>query len=354
MLSADTFKTIFEAKTTTQITPTRQFGRVRFSPCGTTLLAAGHDGLVHRWSLAGESPAELPQLTGHNGWVQTVVCRTEGELVVSADSWGGLRCGGYLGDAPAVAWTKADAHDGWILDVSLSPDGRQLATCGIDRLVRVWDAGTGTLVRELPGHTTEVFCVRFAPDGRSLFSGDLDGRVRQSHIEDGSLIREFDAASLHLSHRLQEVGGARHLAMSASGDTLLVGGTKPKNGGNVQGAPTILVFDSTTATLKTTITLGVEGDVYVTDMIELPDGDWLATVSGNPGAGKVVAFRLDADKPFYETKKYPNCHSIAWHAPTRRIALSTTNAGSNGNGRQLKNGEYPGNFSPVFLFQLPE
>ncbi len=62
----------------------------------------------------------------------------------------------------------------------------------------------------------------------------------------------------------------------------------------------------------------------------------------------------DADKPFYETKKYPNCHSIAWHAATRRIAVSTTNAGSNGNGRQLKDGEYPGNFSPVFLFQLPE
>jgi hypothetical protein len=37
------------------------------------------------------------------------------------------------------------------------------------------------------------------------------------------------------------------------------------------------------------------------------------------------------------------------------VAVTATSRGSNGNGRQLdKNGEYPGNTSPVHIFDMPK
>lgn len=355
MLTAEEFKAVFEAKQVSQVTPAHQFYRIQFSRCGGYLLGAGFDGLIHRWQLTGEAPAELPGLSGHNGWVQSLRCLSQGDLVVSTDTWGQLRCGVLASDTPAVPqWTVPQAHDGWIVDLAVSPDETLLATCGHDRMVRLWQTATGERVREIAGHDVEVFAVTFAADGKSIFSGDLTGKVKQWNVADGQLIREFDATSLHLSSRLQEIGGARVLTVDQSGTRLFVGGTKPKNGGNVQGLPTVLVFQIADGALQQTHTLGVEGDVYVTELIELAAGEWLASISGNPGAGKLVAFQTGAEKPVFETKKYANCQSMAWYAPQRRLAVSTTNTGSNGNGRSLKNGEYVGNFSPVFLFTIPE
>jgi WD40 repeat protein len=352
-LDTTTLTALFDPKNKSaqQVKPDRQLSQVRYSPCGKYLLAAGHDGLVHRWDITGEAPTELPSITGHNGWVQALGFR--GEEVISADSWGGLRCGSYTGEQPAATWSVPNAHDGWILGLALSPDGNHLATCGNDRVVYLWNPTTGEKQRELTGHATEVFGVSFATDGQSLFTGDLDGHVKQWSLADGSIIREFDATALHLSNRLQEVGGARTLAASRSGH-LLVGGTKPKNGGNVQGVPTVLVFEIATGALTKTFELGKDGDVYVTDLGSHPDDIWTATISGNPGTGKVVFFKLDDEKPLFETTRLPNCHSLAWHPAATRFAITATNAGSNGNGRNLgKDGQYPGNYSPIHLFALP-
>jgi len=355
-LDVTTLQMLFDPKnkSTVQLKPDRQLSQVRFSPCGKFLLAAGHDGLIHRWDVATETPTELPPISGHNGWVQALAFPSEGESVISADSWGGLRCGSYVGEQPAATWFLPNAHEGWVLGLAINPDGKQLATCGNDRVVRLWNATTGEKLRELTGHASEVFSVTFSNDGQSLFSGDLDGTVKQWNVADGTVIREFDASALHLTNRLQEVGGARTLAVSRTGTRLLVGGTKPKNGGNVQGVPAVLVFDIATGTLTKTFELGKEGDVYITDIASQPDDLWTTTISGNPGTGKVVFFKLDEDKPVFETTRLPNCHSIAWHPAGTRFAISATNAGSNGNGRNLgKDGTYPGNYSPIHLFTLP-
>jgi hypothetical protein len=38
-----------------------------------------------------------------------------------------------------------------------------------------------------------------------------------------------------------------------------------------------------------------------------------------------------------------------------RLAVSATNGGSNGNGRRIgKDGEYPGNYSPLHILDLPQ
>jgi hypothetical protein len=79
----------------------------------------------------------------------------------------------------------------------------------------------------------------------------------------------------------------------------------------------------------------------------------MAVTSGNPGTGKFYFFEPGAAQPFSLTPKMANCHSLAVHPEGKRLVVSATNTGSNGNGRQLKGNEYLGNWSPLVIWDLP-
>jgi WD40 repeat protein len=335
-----------------QLRADRQLGVVRFTPCGKFLFAGGLDGTVRRWSAGSGELAELPPLDGHGGWVQTLAFGGRSGLY-TADSWGQLRAWSVAGEKADAVWFIPNAHDGWIRSTAVNSDGAQLATCGLDQIVRVWSARDGSKQQELTGHGEDVFCVAFHPDGRSILSGDIKGVIRHWDVETGSCMRELDARVLFKLDRLQDVGGVRCLAFNRDGTMLAVGGTTPKVGGNVQGNPTILVFDWQTGMKKHSHSLGAEGDGFVYDMHFHPAGFLMAVTSGNPGSGKFLFIRPGDAEPFFVTTKMPNCHSIALHPNGIRLAVSATNGGSNGNGRQLKNGAYAGNWSPVHIWELP-
>lgn len=330
----------------------QQVCSARFTPCGKFLVAGCFDGLIRRWDAATDDFAELEPVAGHGGWVQAIVFRAEGELLYSVDSWGLLCCWNYGAAKPQATWKVAAAHDGWIRSVAVSPDGKLVATGGADRKLRLWGADDGKKVKEIDAGA-DLFCVLFHPDGKSVVTGDFKGFVTQWDVETGDRVRQFDATVLNKLNRLQDIGGVRCLTFDTAGTTLFCGGTKPENGGNVQGVPTLLAFDWSTGNATKTLALGNNGDVYACDAVFHPQGYLLIVTSGNPGTGKLLFQRIAEDAPFIDIKK-PNCHSIALHPAGQRIAVVTTNANSNGNGRRIgKADEYPGNFSPIFVFDLP-
>lgn len=90
-----------------------------------------------------------------------------------------------------VSWSlETRRHRGNFSCMALSPDGKQLATGGIDGTVRVWDVETGKLVRALIGHQYYVYGLSWSPDGHTLASaGSYDATIRLWDTRSGQPLR---------------------------------------------------------------------------------------------------------------------------------------------------------------------
>ncbi|MET9558689.1 hypothetical protein [Streptomyces sp. NPDC006645] len=76
------------------------------------------------------------------------------------------------GDCPRVHWpTRLNDRDGSpVSALDLSTDGRRIATGTLNGVVRVWDADSGDLVREVTRGGHLVRTVRFTPDGDHIIT----------------------------------------------------------------------------------------------------------------------------------------------------------------------------------------
>lgn len=330
----------------------RQLGIVRYSPSGKLLVAGGLDGTLRRWTTEGEC-VELPKQSGFGGWVTSLAFHPEGATLFVGDSWGGLSAWTDLEGEPRKLWQIESAHDGWIRGVAVSADGQEIATAGSDRRVRLSSTSDGALVREFRGHADDIYSVTYAPDGELIVSGDLKGNILAWRRESGELVRKFDGSVFYQLSRLQDVGGVRRLIFDPTGKQLAAAGMTPKNGGSVQGKPTIVLYDFASGEKQHTFNVGTDSDGFFHDCVYHPRGLLIAVTSGNPGTGKVVCGLPSSDPPYFVYTKLANCHSLALHPDGASFIVASTNTGSNGNGRPLKEGEYKGNFSPLTRFDLP-
>lgn len=79
-------------------------------------------------------------------------------------------------------------HEGIVTDLAFTPDGKQLATAGLDKQVILWDVHKRKPRFHL-AHQAEVNSVSFSPDGRLLVSGSLqDNRLQLWNSETGKLV----------------------------------------------------------------------------------------------------------------------------------------------------------------------
>ncbi|MCI0683250.1 MAG: protein kinase [Gemmataceae bacterium] len=123
-----------------------------------------------------------------------------------------------------AAWT---AHDGPVITVAVSPDGRWAASGGRDRKIRLWQVPEGKLVCVLPGATNGITAVAFDCAGKWLAAGGLDGTVR---VWDLRPLRG-DPSSGALAEATSIDGGAGPLyaiAFSPERDEFAVGGADGK------------------------------------------------------------------------------------------------------------------------------
>lgn len=76
-------------------------------------------------------------------------------------------------------------HLGSVQSVSFSPDGKLLASGGVDKTVKIWDVATGKIIRSMRGHAKGVTTVFFSPDGKFVMSGSKDKTVKVWNVDTG-------------------------------------------------------------------------------------------------------------------------------------------------------------------------
>src|SRR5262245_7950791 len=216
----------------------------RFDPSGRFLFASAEDDSIQRFDLLTGGKAAL---AGHKSWVRGMAfVAGAGSFAGTGerDAWAGRRealhaaAGFAVGAIPVprptpftlvsgdyhgkLIWWQGDAtepkplrtveaHAGWVRAVAVSPDGKTLASCGNDNVVRLWGAADGEPVRTLEGHASHVYNVAFHPDGTRLASCDLKGVVKDWNLKTSKCNRELDAKVLwkYDTGFMADIGGAR-------------------------------------------------------------------------------------------------------------------------------------------------
>ncbi len=77
-------------------------------------------------------------------------------------------------------------HDpGGVQNLRFSPDGKTLATAGLDKKITLWDVATGKPITRLFGHGDDIYEATFSSDGKLLASASADMTARVWDVHTG-------------------------------------------------------------------------------------------------------------------------------------------------------------------------
>jgi WD40 repeat protein len=96
--------------------------------------------------------------------------------------------------APRLA--KAfEGHTHHVMGVGWTPDGKKLASCGADNIIKVWDYEKGEKVRDMQGHQKQVTALAFVGKTPQFLTGSGDASVRMWNADNGGTVRNFPGAA---------------------------------------------------------------------------------------------------------------------------------------------------------------
>jgi len=278
-----------------------------FAPDGATLVSGSKDNTLKEWSVADGQPTVT--MTGHAKPISSCDYSSDCRKILSGSEDNQLILWGAEDGSPLkfISW-----HTSEIRACCYAPDGSRFVSGASDGTLAIWDANSGSLQARLDARASGVTTCCYSPDGRQILAG-----------HSGGALTVWDALTRRRLARLHEhrdaidsccylPDGRRFVSASWDGTINIWDATEKRLLATLGEAPdeyspfylnkvscsispdgrrilsghsdgTIRLWDSQTGTLLTVVQ-GTRRDWIVTRCWFSPDGRYIITVEGIPGA----------------------------------------------------------------------
>ncbi|MGD9979687.1 MAG: TIR domain-containing protein [Hyphomonadaceae bacterium] len=157
-----------------------------FAADGASLLTAALDATARVWDIGADIAAPVSFRHGSD-YVVVLAFSPDGATLASGGDDGALKLWDIASHREIELRMQ---HEGPIYDMAFAPDGRHVATAGLDN-VRMWDVATGELAFAPITPPAPALAVAFSPDGAELMTGDDSGAVILWDARTGEMKRQL-------------------------------------------------------------------------------------------------------------------------------------------------------------------
>ncbi len=209
---------------------------IAFLPDGETAITVGSDDKMIFWPTAAEKPAPMKTVEAHKGWIRSISVSPDGTLLATGGN-----------DTLVKLWNAADGklvrelsgHGSNVYSTFFHPSGKFLLSGDLAGEVQQWDVATGKLLRTLDAkalhsynggqqvHYGGVRGISLSPDGKHLACCGLHKATNPLGAVNEPLVLLFDWESGKKIHS-QVTSGVKgigwHVAFLADGSLVCASG----------------------------------------------------------------------------------------------------------------------------------
>ena len=174
--------------------------RVGFSPDGKYVASCSEDYLVTVYET--ETGLEILKINQDRavdglsyGNKRNILITGQEELI--EEKGGETLTHGYVTayDMPSGKELFKVDHGGTVNEIQFTPDDEYFLSAGTNSEVKIWNTGTGKLIKTLnPGRTFKFVCANFSPDGKYVVASGFEGDIFAWEWRNGKLIRDFNTS----------------------------------------------------------------------------------------------------------------------------------------------------------------
>ncbi|XP_059433655.1 topless-related protein 4-like [Corylus avellana] len=242
------------------------------------------------WDLGSCSmPLQASLSNDYTASVNRVIWSPDGSLFGVAYSKHIVHIYSYHGGDDLQNHLEIDAHAGSVNDLAFSYPNKQLCfvTCGEDRVIKVWDAGTGAKLYTFEGHEAPVYsvCPHHKENIQFIFSTATDGKIKAWLYDNMGSRVDYDAPGHSSTTMAYSADGTRLFSCGTNkeGESFLVewneseGAVKRTYHGLGKRSVGVVQFDTTKSRFL------AAGDDFLVKFWDMDNVSLLATIDAEAG-----------------------------------------------------------------------